>query len=92
LLQLLEHPSSPRFPFIPLLHSICAAAALHSPYVTAAPLPDLSKYPVVDVFQDKTRVDQGRELMFDEQHFILSKYQCMSAAREGVNFFGVIQG
>ncbi|CEL53593.1 hypothetical protein RSOLAG1IB_06448 [Rhizoctonia solani AG-1 IB] len=91
LLQLLEHPSSPRFPFIPLLHSICAAAALHSPYVTAAPLPDLSKYPVVDVFQDKTRVDQGRELMFDEQHFILSKYQCMSAAREGVNFFGVIQ-
>ncbi|KAF8747557.1 Fungal specific transcription factor domain, partial [Rhizoctonia solani] len=91
LLQLLEHPSSPRFPFIPLLHSICAVAAVHSPHVTVAPLPDLSKYPVDDPFQDKTRVDQGRDLMFDEQHFILSKYQCMDAAREGVNLLGVIQ-
>ncbi|KAF8686369.1 Fungal specific transcription factor domain [Rhizoctonia solani] len=91
LLQLLEHHSSPRFPFIPLLHSICAVAAVHSPHVTVAPLPDLSKYPVDDPFQDKTRVDQGRDLMFDEQHFILSKYQCMDAAREGVNLLGVIQ-
>ncbi|EUC67625.1 fungal specific transcription factor domain protein [Rhizoctonia solani AG-3 Rhs1AP] len=91
LLQLLEHPSSPRFPFIPLLHSICAAAAAHSPHVTVAPLPDLRKYPSEDIFQDKTRVDQGRALMFDEQHFLLSKYQCMTAAREGVNLLGVIQ-
>ncbi|GAB1522745.1 hypothetical protein RhiTH_005868 [Rhizoctonia solani] len=66
-------------------------AAVHSPHVTVAPLPDLSKYPVDDPFQDKTRVDQGRDLMFDEQHFILSKYQCMDAAREGVNLLGVIQ-
>ncbi|CAE6528290.1 unnamed protein product [Rhizoctonia solani] len=91
LLQLLEHPSSPRFPFIPLLHSICAAAAVHSPHVTVAPLPDLRKYPSEDIFQDKTRVDQGRALMFDEQHFLLCKYQCMTAAREGVNLLGVIQ-
>ncbi|CAE6522913.1 unnamed protein product [Rhizoctonia solani] len=91
LLQLLEHPSSPRFPFIPLLHSICAAAALHSPYVTVAPLPDLRKYPAEDIFQDKTRMDEGRGLMFDEQHFLLCKYQCMAAAREGVNLLGVIQ-
>ncbi|KAH7338148.1 hypothetical protein B0J17DRAFT_660986 [Rhizoctonia solani] len=91
LLQLLEHPSSPRFPFIPLLHSICAAAAVHSPHVTVAPLPDLSKYPSEDIFQEKTRVDQGRQLMFDEQHFLLCKYQCMTAAREGVNLLGVIQ-
>ncbi|CAE6487822.1 unnamed protein product [Rhizoctonia solani] len=91
LLQLLEHPSSPRFPFMPLLHSICAAAAIHSPHVTVAPLPDLSKYPSEDIFQEKTRVDQGRQLMFDEQHFLLCKYQCMTAAREGVNLLGVIQ-
>ncbi|KDN43603.1 hypothetical protein RSAG8_05980, partial [Rhizoctonia solani AG-8 WAC10335] len=90
-LQLLEHPSSPRFPFIPLLHSICAAAAVHSPHVTVAPLPDLRKYPAEDIFQDKTRVDQGRALMFDEQHFLLCKYQCMTAAREGVDLLGVIQ-
>ncbi|CAE6422097.1 unnamed protein product, partial [Rhizoctonia solani] len=91
LLQLLEHPSSPRFPFVPLLHSICAAAAAHSPYVTVAPLPDLRRYPSEDIFQDKTRLDQGRGLMFDEQHFLLCKYQCMTAAREGMNLLGVIQ-
>jgi hypothetical protein len=89
---LLEHPSSPRFPFVPLLHSICAAAAMHSPHVMVAPLPDLRKYPVEDIFQEKTRAQQGRQLMFDEQHFMLSKYECLTAASEGVNFIGVIQG
>lgn len=92
MLQLLENPSSPRFPFVPLLRAICAAGALYSPLITVAPLPDLSKYPVDDVFAEKTRAQLGRQLTFDEQQYTLSKYECMSAASEGENLIGVIQG
>jgi hypothetical protein len=92
LIQLLESPSSPRFPYTGLLHAMCAAAAVHSPYVTVAPLPNLRTRPSEDIFQEKTRLLDGRMLSFDEEHFLLSKYQCMASAREGDNFFGVIQG
>lgn len=92
LVQLLEHPSSPRFPFVPLLHAICAAAAKHSHLVAVAPVPDLHNHPAEDAFQEKTRMQQGRGLMFDEQHYMLTKYGCMAAAREGRDLMGVIQG
>lgn len=91
-LQLLEHPSSPNFPFFPLLHAICATAALYSPFVEVAPLPDLKKYPVEDVFQERTRAQEGRQLTFDEQHYMLARYGCTSAIRDGAHFTEVVQG
>ncbi|KAG9120372.1 hypothetical protein FRC07_004166 [Ceratobasidium sp. 392] len=91
LTRLLEPPSSPRFPFIGLLHAICAAAALHSPYVSVAPMPDLRVRPSEDIFQEKTRLVDGRALAFDEEHYLLSKGQCLAAARIGLNLMEVSQ-
>lgn len=91
LLQLLEHPSSPRFPFVPLLHAICAAAARHSHLVAVAP-PDLRNHPSEDAFPEISRMQQGREMMFDEKHYFLAKYETMAAAKDGKDLIGVIQG
>ncbi|KAF8603670.1 hypothetical protein BDV93DRAFT_157295 [Ceratobasidium sp. AG-I] len=89
--QLFEPPSSPRFPFAPILHSICAVAAVYSPLVTVVPIPDLHIAPALDLFLEKTRPKKGQSLMFDEEHFVISKYQCFAAARDGINLFGVVQ-
>ncbi|QRV78579.1 Fungal specific transcription factor domain [Ceratobasidium sp. AG-Ba] len=89
--NLLEPPSSPRFPFIGLLHAICAAAALHSPYVSVAPMPDLRTRPTEDIFQEKTRMLDGRALAFDEQHFLLAKHQSMASARIGEHIMEATQ-
>lgn len=90
--QLHEPPSSPRFPFLPILHSICAVAAVHSPLVTAVPIPDLRIAPTLNILGEKTKPEKGRLLMFDEEHFVISKYQCFAAARDGINLLGVVQG
>ncbi|KAG8741439.1 hypothetical protein FRC10_002886 [Ceratobasidium sp. 414] len=92
LTQLLEPPSSPRFPFIGLLHAICAAAALHSPYVSVAPMPDLRVRPTDDAFQERTRLIDGRKLAFDEENFLAAKRELMEAAISGKNLMEVVQG
>ncbi|KAG8712003.1 hypothetical protein FRC08_015156 [Ceratobasidium sp. 394] len=92
LTQILEPPSSPRFPFIGLLHAICAAAALHSPYVSVAPMPDLRVRPSEDIFQEKTRLVDGRELAFDEENFLAAKREIIAAARLGNSLLEVVQG
>ncbi|CAE6437295.1 unnamed protein product [Rhizoctonia solani] len=88
MVQLVANPTSPCFPFIPLLHAICAAAAIYSPLVEATPPPNLH---ADDIFPGQTLVDRGRNLSFEEQHIILCEYQCRVAAREGGNLLGVIQ-
>ncbi|KAG9076099.1 hypothetical protein FRC06_009703, partial [Ceratobasidium sp. 370] len=92
LAQLLEPPSSPRFPFIGLLHAICAAAALHSPYVSVAPMPDLRVRPSEDIFQEKTRLVDGRKLAFDEENYLAAKSEIMAAARVGKSLLEGVQG
>ncbi|KAF8598885.1 cytochrome P450 [Ceratobasidium sp. AG-I] len=89
--QLLSPPSSPRFPFIPLINSICAAAAVFSPFVNVVALPDLRRFPVDDVFPEKTRLAEGRERTFDEECFRNSRYASLDCLREGINLFGVAQ-
>ncbi|QRW20900.1 Fungal specific transcription factor domain [Rhizoctonia solani] len=88
MVQLLANPASPFFPFIPLLHAICTAAAIYSPLVETTPPPNLH---ADDIFLGQTLVDRGRNLSFEEQHIILCQYQCRVAAREGRNLLGVIQ-
>ncbi|ELU42370.1 fungal specific transcription factor domain-containing protein [Rhizoctonia solani AG-1 IA] len=59
MVQLLANPASPFFPFIPLLHAICTAAAIYSPLVETTPPPNLH---ADDIFLGQTLVDRGRNL------------------------------
>ncbi|KAF8603668.1 hypothetical protein BDV93DRAFT_508306 [Ceratobasidium sp. AG-I] len=87
--QLLEPPTSPHFPFIAILHAICAVAAAHSPLVTVAPaLPKPS--PEIEV--KRTQYQEGRQLMFDEEQYVISRKKSIESAREGDDLVGVIQG
>ncbi|KAG9098507.1 hypothetical protein FRC07_010639, partial [Ceratobasidium sp. 392] len=78
--SLLESPSSPRFPYVGLLHAICATGAIHSPFVTVTPLPTITNRPIDETFLLKTHLVPGRMLAFDEEHFLMSKYRCMNYA------------
>ncbi|KAG8742738.1 hypothetical protein FRC12_015277 [Ceratobasidium sp. 428] len=92
LLALLESPSSPRFPYVGLLHAICAAGAIYSPFVTVAPLPPITNRPVDEIFMMKTQLLNDRVLAFDEENFLLAKYQCMDSANMGEHLLEVVQG
>lgn len=92
MLQLLEHSSSPRFPFLPLLHAICAAASMHSPLVSIAPGPGSHQHPMEDTFPEKLRMQQGRGHMFDETHSSLAEYGCYAVIRSGSNILEALQG
>ncbi|KAF8603669.1 hypothetical protein BDV93DRAFT_544582 [Ceratobasidium sp. AG-I] len=93
LTQLLDPPSSPHFPFVPLLHAICAVAAAYSPLVTVAQASSLSsKYLTTEpVFNDKTRYREGRQLMFDEENYVISRSQSIASAKAGENLVGATQ-
>jgi hypothetical protein len=88
MIQILANPTLTSFPFIPLLHAICAAAAIYSPLVETVPPPCLH---ADNIFPGQTLVDRGHNLSFEEQHIILCEYQCRLAAREGENLLSVIQ-
>ncbi|QRV78602.1 Fungal specific transcription factor domain [Ceratobasidium sp. AG-Ba] len=90
--SLLESPSSPRFPYIGLLHAICAAGAVYSSLVTAAPQPVLSNRPAEELFSRKTHTLDGRVLAFDEEQFLLAKYLNMDFANKGEHLLEVVQG
>ncbi|KAG8694242.1 hypothetical protein FRC08_008608, partial [Ceratobasidium sp. 394] len=91
LMQLLEPPSSPRFPFVGLLHSICAAAALHSPFVAVATPPPSARWPTDPIFEEKTHILGNRTLGFDEESFLLAKYECMDFAKKGEYLLEITQ-
>lgn len=86
--QLLEPTTSPHFPFVGILHAICAVAAVHSPLVTVVPA--LPKHSPEEL--KRTQYQEGRRLMFDEEQYAISTNISLESAREGVDLLGVIQG
>jgi hypothetical protein len=52
----------------------------------------MCKLPTEDIFQSKTHILDDRMLGFDEEHFLLAKYQCMASANNGERLLEVIQG
>ncbi|QRV93357.1 Fungal specific transcription factor domain [Ceratobasidium sp. AG-Ba] len=54
-------------------------------------MPDLRTRPTEDIFQEKTRMLDGRALAFDEQHFLLAKHQSMASARIGEHIMEATQ-
>ncbi|KAG9123110.1 hypothetical protein FRC07_000218 [Ceratobasidium sp. 392] len=91
--SLLETPSSPRFPYVGLLHAICATGAIHSPFVAVTPLPTITtNRPIEEMFLLRTRLLASRELAFDEEQFLLSKYRFIDSADAGEHLLEVIQG
>ncbi|KAG8689548.1 hypothetical protein FRC09_012384, partial [Ceratobasidium sp. 395] len=81
MMSLLESPSSLRFPHIGLLHAMCAAGAIYSPFVTVTPLPTETNRHVDEVFLLRTRAQvTGRTLAFDEEQFLKSKKRCIDPA------------
>ncbi|KAH9937175.1 uncharacterized protein B0H18DRAFT_969438 [Fomitopsis serialis] len=88
---LLLHPTHPRFPFIGLLHAICAVGSMYTAAVPSPAIPSGPEFSPYDVFSDRWRVRNGIIDSFPEVQAKFSKAAIDASMQDGGKLFQTVQ-